>query len=136
MRKITIFLILVVFAATAAMAQQDCPQVDCPGICGRFVDADGDGFCDHGKLSAKEKAEAPVERTAPSAQTPQPKKPVKSVNDEPATATQEVSEAAETPVVEEPVAEVAAVTEATGGDEEPTEAPEPFRYCSPFWASP
>ena len=128
MRKITIFLILVVFAATAAMAQQDCPQVDCPGICGRFVDADGDGFCDHGKLSAKEKAEAPVERTAPSAQTPQPKKPVKSVNDEPATATQEVSEAAETPVVEEPVAEVAAVTEATGGDEEPTEAPEPFRY--------
>ena len=46
----------------AVCAQQDCPQVDCPGICGRFVDADGDGFCDHGKLSrpkTEPKAEQP-----------------------------------------------------------------------------
>ena len=46
----------------AVSAQQDCPQVDCPGICGRFVDADGDGFCDHGKLSqpkTEPKAEQP-----------------------------------------------------------------------------
>ena len=128
MRKITIFLILVVFAATAAVAQQDCPQVDCPGICGRFVDADGDDFCDHGQLSAKKTAAEPAEQTAPTVQTPQTKKPVSAVSDEPANAPQEVSEATETPVVEEPVAEPEAITEATGGDEEPAEAPEPFRY--------
>ena len=60
-------------------AQQDCPQVDCPGICGRFVDANGDGFCDHGQLSqpkAEAKAEqpkAPEHKTveAPAKETPQ-----------------------------------------------------------------
>lgn len=128
MKKITLFLLFAVFAVTAAMAQQDCPQVDCPGICGRFVDADGDGFCDHGKLSAKEKATAPAEQTAPAAQTPQPKKPVRTVSDESATATQEVAETAEAPVLETTIAEPEAATEATNGDEEPAEAPKPFRY--------
>ena len=128
MKKITLFLLFAVFAAMAVMAQQDCPQVDCPGICGRFVDADGDGFCDHGKLSAKEKATVPAEQTAPAAQTPQPKKPVKTVSDAPTTATQEVTETAETPVVETTVAEPEAATEATNGNEEPVEAPKPFRY--------
>ena len=128
MKKITLFLLFAVFAVTAAMAQQDCPQVDCPGICGRFVDADGDGFCDHGKLSAKEKATAPAEQTAPAAQTPQPKKPVRTVSDESATATQEVAETAEAPVLETTIAEPEAATEATDGNEEPVEAPKPFRY--------
>ncbi len=117
-----------VFAVMTAMAQQDCPQVDCPGICGRFVDADGDGFCDHGKLSAKEKATVPAEQTAPTAQTPQPKKPAKTVSDEPTTATPEVTGTAETPVEETTIAEPEAATEATDGNEEPAEAPKPFRY--------
>ena len=53
--------------------------MDCPGICGRFVDANGDGFCDHGQLSqpkAEAKAEqpkAPEHKTveAPAKETPQ-----------------------------------------------------------------
>ncbi len=32
-------------------AQQDCDVIDCPGQCGRFIDQNNDGFCDHGKLS-------------------------------------------------------------------------------------
>ena len=128
MKRITLFLMFIVFVTMTTMAQQDCPQVDCPGICGRFVDADGDGFCDHGKLSAKEKAAEPAEQTTLTPETPQPKKPVKSVNDEPATAIQEVSETAETPVVEEAASEGTDITEKTDGDEEPTAPAEPFRY--------
>ena len=77
-RIILITLSLIMLCGTIA-AQQDCPQVDCPGICGRFVDANGDGFCDHGKLSqpkAEAKAEqpkAPEHKTveAPAKETPQ-----------------------------------------------------------------
>ena len=128
MKKITLYILFTVFAVMTAMAQQDCPQVDCPGICGRFVDANGDGFCDHGRLSAQEKNAASAEQTAPSAQTELSKKPVKTVSDAPTTATQEVTETAEAPVVERTVAEPKAATEATDGNEEPVEAPKPFRY--------
>ena len=77
-RIILITLSLIMLCGTIA-AQQDCPQVDCPGICGRFVDANGDGFCDHGQLSqpkAEAKAEqpkAPEHKTveAPAKETPQ-----------------------------------------------------------------
>ena len=77
-RIIFITLSLIMLCGTIA-AQQDCPQVDCPGICGRFVDANGDGFCDHGQLSqpkAEAKAEqpkAPEHKTveAPAKETPQ-----------------------------------------------------------------
>lgn len=34
-----------------ANAQQDCQEVDCIGMCGRFIDENGDGFCDHGQIS-------------------------------------------------------------------------------------
>lgn len=68
-RIILITLSLIMLCGTIA-AQQDCPQVDCPGICGRFVDANGDGFCDHGKLS-QPKVEAKAEPTTPQ----QPKAP-------------------------------------------------------------
>ncbi len=60
-RIIFITLSLILLCGTIS-AQQDCPQVDCPGICGRFIDNDGDGFCDHGKLSqpkSEPKAEQP-----------------------------------------------------------------------------
>lgn len=47
----------------AAMAQvpQDCGAIDCPGRCGRFIDQNGDGFCDRGRLS---NATATVEEVA------------------------------------------------------------------------
>ncbi len=60
-RTILIILSLMMLCGPIS-AQQDCPQVDCPGICGRFIDNDGDGFCDHGKLSqpkVEPKAEQP-----------------------------------------------------------------------------
>ena len=70
MKKIILITLSLILLGGTISAQQDCPQVDCPGICGRFVDADGDGFCDHGKLS-KPKAEpaTPVQPKAPSHST-------------------------------------------------------------------
>lgn len=59
-RTILIILSLMMLCGPIS-AQQDCPQVDCPGICGRFIDNDGDGFCDHGKLS-KSKTEPQAEQ--------------------------------------------------------------------------
>ncbi|MPM08401.1 hypothetical protein SDC9_54713 [bioreactor metagenome] len=40
--------------ASAQISGFKCPwdEVDCPGKCGRFYDANGDGFCDYGLLSA------------------------------------------------------------------------------------
>lgn len=40
-----------------AQVEQDCGAVDCPGRCGRFIDQNGDGFCDRGRLSAPQKSE-------------------------------------------------------------------------------
>lgn len=42
-------------------AQQDCGVVDCPGQCGRFIDQNGDGFCDHGRLSKPAATTEPVQ---------------------------------------------------------------------------
>ena len=119
---------MTLFALPMLTAQRDCPQVDCPGICGRFVDADGDGFCDHGQLSAKETAAASVEQTAQAPKAPTPKKPAVSASGETSTVSQEVTEAAETPVVDETAAGPATIAEDTAGNEEPAEAPKPFRY--------
>ncbi|MBO4504238.1 MAG: hypothetical protein J5730_05465 [Bacteroidales bacterium] len=51
--KRTIFTLLLMLLATSIFAQveQDCPQIDCPGRCGRFIDGNSDGFCDRGQLS-------------------------------------------------------------------------------------
>lgn len=42
------------FALTLLAQNKDftCPwnEVNCPGKCGRFFDADGDGFCDYGRV--------------------------------------------------------------------------------------
>lgn len=62
--KITRFLFIAIFVITAqvgfSQVQQDCGALDCPGRCGRFIDQNGDGFCDHGRVSAPAK---PVEET-------------------------------------------------------------------------
>ena len=53
-----IFLLLITFLLTIFYAYSQefsCPQVDCTGQCGAFVDANNDGFCDHGQLSEKVK---------------------------------------------------------------------------------
>jgi len=42
---------LLAFCSSAIYAQQDCGVIDCPGRCGRFIDQNGDGFCDHGQVS-------------------------------------------------------------------------------------
>ena len=113
----------------AAMAQQDCPQVDCPGICGRFVDADGDGFCDHGRLSAQEKPTATAEKPAQTPKTPEPKKNAPSVNEEPVTSlpTEVETTSAPEPTQKATVAEDATenITEVEEALAEPTK---PFRY--------
>ena len=108
-------------------AQQDCPQVDCPGLCGRFVDADGDGFCDHGRLSAKEKPAATAEQPTQTAKTPEPKKNALSVNEGPVTSQPTEVEITPEPTQEATVAEDATenVTEA---EEAPSEPAKPFRY--------
>ena len=51
MKKNVVIFLLMVLGSCALWAQQDCGAIDCPGRCGRFVDSNGDGFCDHGRLS-------------------------------------------------------------------------------------
>lgn len=53
MKKIITLIAAIFFAIGTLNAQQDCGAVDCPGRCGRFIDTDGDGFCDHGGVTAK-----------------------------------------------------------------------------------
>ena len=63
-----LFLLLTFFALQGAFAQVDCGAVDCPGRCGRFIDANGDGFCDHGSVSKP----AQPEKVATETTKPQP----------------------------------------------------------------
>ena len=131
MKKTALLLLLALFVTAAATAQQDCPQVDCPGICGRFVDADGDGFCDHGRLSAKEKATTPAAQAAQTPKSPTPKKPAGNVNSAVTSVPAPQEEAVEVPETE-PSEEATVVEEVTAeiteDVEEPAEAPKPFRY--------
>jgi cation transport ATPase len=58
MNKITILLLFIVMGNLTGNAQSYCPyggKVDCPGECELFTDNNGDGFCDHGKLSKESK---------------------------------------------------------------------------------
>lgn len=49
----TFFTLIIALLTAVSFAQvaQDCGAVDCPGRCGRFIDQNGDGFCDRGRLS-------------------------------------------------------------------------------------
>ena len=56
MQKILVLFVTILLSITCAFSQEfSCPQVDCTGQCGAFTDQNGDGFCDHGQLSAKVK---------------------------------------------------------------------------------
>lgn len=54
MKKTLLVLMLLMGTCLFASAQvvQDCGAIDCPGRCGRFIDQNGDGFCDRGRLSS------------------------------------------------------------------------------------
>ncbi len=49
--KILTAMVFLLALCMTSQAQQDCGVIDCPGQCGRFIDQNGDGFCDHGRLS-------------------------------------------------------------------------------------
>lgn len=71
MKRIFFALILIAGICAFASAQvvQDCGAIDCPGRCGRFIDQNGDGFCDRGRLSSPAPAtEAPAETDASKAE--------------------------------------------------------------------
>ncbi len=85
MKRIILTLIFACSACLFAVAQQDCQQIDCPGLCGRFVDENQDGFCDHGKLSnppTTEKVATPqnVKTEAPVQNAPTEKKHSETTN--------------------------------------------------------
>ncbi|MCQ2285617.1 MAG: hypothetical protein MJZ76_01930 [Bacteroidales bacterium] len=62
MKKTLLLFTIFLFSISLLKAQDwTCPQIDCPGQCGAFVDANGDGFCDHGQLSSAQ--QAPKEAT-------------------------------------------------------------------------
>lgn len=66
MKRLLITLLLAFIALPMfAQVQQDCGAIDCPGRCGRFIDENGDGFCDHGRLSEAAKAPANVTTAEP-----------------------------------------------------------------------
>ena len=53
MKQILAVTLLMLISVYAFATKSDCERqrVDCIGECGRMVDANGDGFCDHGDLS-------------------------------------------------------------------------------------
>lgn len=67
MKRFCFLLLFIVCSIGFVFAQNDfsCPQVDCPGQCGAFIDENHDGFCDHGQLSeaAKKKLRAGQQET-------------------------------------------------------------------------
>ena len=66
MKKILFALMLIAgsFSFAAAQVVQDCGAIDCPGRCGRFIDQNGDGFCDRGRLSSPAPATQSTTETA------------------------------------------------------------------------
>ena len=128
MKRILFALMLIAgsFSFASAQVVQDCGAIDCPGRCGRFIDQNGDGFCDRGRLSSPapatqsttetdaSKAEnAPTENTKGTKSTKDTKNaPAQTVKEEP----QEVNSENTAPSIEPTTEEVA---------EEETTAEEP-----------
>ena len=78
MKKIcTLLCFLLCVGLLTAQVEQDCGAVDCPGRCGRFIDNNGDGFCDRGRLSSPQNT---VKEEAPATVEEQPAAPAKHVD--------------------------------------------------------
>ncbi|MBR3578261.1 MAG: hypothetical protein IKN98_05720 [Bacteroidales bacterium] len=97
MKRIIFITLSLIMLCGPISAQQDCPQVDCPGICGRFIDNDGDGFCDHGQLSKPkaepaDQAQQPKETAKTATPTAAPTSQPKNFNDEKENASQPVQQ--------------------------------------------
>lgn len=99
MKKILIAF-LMMLSVVAVNAQQNCGEVDCPGRCGRFVDADGDGFCDHGRLSQPAKAE-PEKKVEPQPAKAEPAKKVETESTKVQTTATEESDNKEESAIED-----------------------------------
>ena len=115
MKKIICTTLLLLCVSLAALAQvpQDCGAVDCPGRCGRFIDQNGDGFCDRGRLS---NATATVEE-APIIEKNEPK-----TTEQPVKSTPEKAKS-QSPVAKEPtVVEPAVAAPAPEEEIKPTDA--------------
>ncbi|HPW90554.1 MAG TPA: hypothetical protein PLJ40_03995 [Paludibacteraceae bacterium] len=56
MKQLFLLLAFFLVSSSALLAESDCKKekIDCLGECGRMIDEDGDGFCDHGGLSTPE----------------------------------------------------------------------------------
>lgn len=133
MKKLFVIIALCALSCCAVFAQQDCGAVDCPGRCGRFLDQNNDGFCDHGRLSAPvastpqnttsetqksvdnpsdnhKREVADVEKvarkTSPAAPTAEPARDVEPEQPETTTAGTEQTATAEQPLEETPVGPV------------------------------
>lgn len=139
MRKIFVIITLCVLSCSALFAQQDCGAVDCPGRCGRFVDQNNDGFCDHGRVSAP--VESTPQNTPSETQKSVDKPSVASANDASQTGKVAHKTTTTTPAAEpaqgvEPEQQVApaAETEQTDTVEQPTEEvpAAPVKNKSPY----
>lgn len=135
--KITRFIILALMVTLAQVAysqvQQDCGALDCPGRCGRFVDQNGDGFCDHGRVSAPAKpAEESVIET-PNIIVSSPESAEKS-NTPDKKNTPKVNETTSASTAVETAQEQPAENDAIDvGEENPTEEPaKPVKNKSPY----
>lgn len=136
MKRIIFCFLLLIFAVGFAQAQQDCGAVDCPGRCGRFVDQNGDGFCDHGGLSA------PAAVSKPAAEVKSEESPANKPSTEKNTATTAKAQKADKQNVtsnvptakSEASSEIVPEEEGTTLEEQPTEVEEekPAKTKSPY----
>lgn len=59
MKKIILILFILLFIPNLTLAWNDCPfgliNDPAPGSCGRFIDTDRDGFCDHSQLAPEKR---------------------------------------------------------------------------------
>lgn len=64
-RILCLLALVLTTALTYGQVAQDCGALDCPGRCGRFIDQNGDGFCDRGRLSKPVKVAEPEQTVTP-----------------------------------------------------------------------
>jgi len=126
----TTLLLLCVSLAAFAQVPQDCGAIDCPGRCGRFIDQNGDGFCDRGRLSNATATveEVPVtEKSEPKTEQPVKKTPEKAKTQQPTSKEPTVEPAATDPAVEEEIKPTDAVIVPESAEpEQPVKTKKPY----------